>query len=95
MYQLKMVKNEGLKISSSLCFQGDSQFYITVFYYSVSKKNIPFPLPHKEIKLITHWNEGLESCSPFHILTESQTRRVLGGHLDLSIHFANGDAGPL
>ena len=90
-----MVKNEGLKISSSLCFQGDSQFCIPVFYYSVSKKNIYFPHPHKEIKLITHRNEGLEPCSPFHRLTESQTRRVLGGHLNLSTHFANGEAGPL
>lgn len=94
MYQLKMVKNEGLKISSSLCFQGDSQFCIPVFYYSVSKKNIHFPHPHKEIKLITNRNEGLEPCSPLHRLTESQTRRVLGGHLDLSTHFANGKLAP-
>ena len=69
MYQLKMVKNERLKISSSLCFQGDLQFCITEFYYSVSKRNIHAPLPHKEIKLITHRNEGLESCSPFCRLT--------------------------
>ena len=89
-----MVKNEGLKMSSSLCFQGDSEFCIPVFYYSVSKKNIHFPHPHKEIKLITNRNEGLEPCSPLHRLTESQTRRVLGGHLDLSTHFANGKLAP-